>query len=312
LRSPDSSSGKTAKRSLLSQRVQGIVLMCLVGVCFSSIDAAGKFLNHLMPTMEVVWARFLGAFIFSLAISQVVVRPQVVRTRRPVLQIVRATLLLAANIFNLISLRYLQLDQMLSIMFTVPFIVAIAAVPLLGERIGPRRWAAIGVGFAGVLVVTRPGAGGIHPAALLTLMAAITYSLYSIVTRLLAPIDSSATTLFYTNLVGAVAMSLVVPFLWVTPEPMVCVIMVVMAGLAVLGHFLLILAHRLTPASILAPFMYTQLVWMVIYGYAIFGDLPNQWTLTGAAIVIASGLYLFNRERKVKGPEAPVSGDTVA
>jgi len=285
--------------------------MCAAGVCFSSIDTIGKLLVREMSTTQVAWARFLGALVITAFIVGVS-RPSGMRTTRPWLQIVRSILLLLSNVLNLYALRFLQLDQTLSIMFATPFMVATFAVPLLGERIGPRRWAAICVGFLGVLIVTRPGAGGIHPAAALSLLAAGTYAFYSITTRILSHTDSSMTNLLYSNLVGGIVLTALVPFVWKTLNLWQILLMVVMAAFAAMGHYLMIIAHRLAPASILSPFMYTQLVWMIFYGYVVFADLPNHWTLAGAAVVIASGLYLLYRERKVKGPAAPVSGDPVA
>lgn len=293
-------------------RLRGIVLMCVAGICFSTIDMIGKLLVQSMSTTQVAWARFLGAFIIGSFITGIFTRPVQMQTGHPWLQVTRSILLLLSNVMNLFALRFLQLDQTLSIMFATPFLVAAFAVPWLGERIGPRRWAAICVGFLGVLIVTRPGAGGIHPAAALSMMAAGTYAFYSIITRILSHTDSSVTTLFYSNLIGAVVLSALVPFVWITPSLAEIALMTAMAAVAAVGHYLMIRAHRLAPASILAPFMYTQLVWMIFYGYAVFSDLPNHWTLAGACVVIASGLYLLYRERKVKGPAAPVSGDPVA
>jgi drug/metabolite transporter (DMT)-like permease len=186
-------------------------------------------------------------------------------------------------------------------MFSTPFLVAILAGPLLGEWIGPRRWAAISIGFLGVILVMRPGLGGIHPAAALTVIGTFLYAIYLITTRVLSRTDSTATTVFYSNVVGLVGMSLALPFVWTTPkDPVVAVAMVAIGAFGALGHYLLIAAHRLAPAPILAPFIYSQLVWMVALGYLVFGDLPNRWTLLGASIVIASGLYLLFRERQLK------------
>jgi drug/metabolite transporter (DMT)-like permease len=183
--------------------------------------------------------------------------------------------------------------------------VAALAGPMLGEWIGWRRWTAISVGFAGVLLVMRPGPDGFDPAALLSVGSAICYALYGIITRQLARSDSSETTLFYTNLVGAVVMSPVVLFVWTTPSSLwIALLMILMGALGSFGHYLLIAGHRLTPASILSPFMYTQLIWAVTLGYLIFGHVPNEWTLAGAGIVIASGLYILNRERKMHSVEA--------
>ena len=284
------------------QRLIGIALMCGAVATFACLDSTAKYLNHHMDTLQVVWARYLSAFVVALIFVNPLNRPGLVRTDRPILQIVRSALLLASTIFNFLAVRYLQLDQALAIMFSGPFFVAALSGPMLGEWVGWRRWTAIGVGFIGVLVVTRPGSGSMHPAALLSLGAAISLAFYSITTRLLSRTDTSETTLFYSNLVGALIMMPVIPFVWTTPESAFIIVLMVMTGaMGSFGHYLLILGHRLAPPSLLSPFMYSQLVWVVILGYVVFADLPNRWTLAGAAIVVGSGLYILNRERKLKG-----------
>jgi drug/metabolite transporter (DMT)-like permease len=244
----------------------------------------------------------MAAFALAIILLNPTGNPQVMRTRRPWLQLGRSALLLASTVLNFFALRYLQLDEAVSIIFCTPFIVAALGGPMLGEWIGWRRWTAIVVGFAGILLVTRPGAGGIHPAALLVVGAAICYALYSISTRVLARSDSDATTNFYSNLVGAAGISVAVPFYWTAQgDPLVIVLMCSMGLFSGFGHFLLVRAHRLTPAGVLAPFIYTEIVWMIALGFLVFGDVPSRWTLAGAAIVILSGLYLLYRER-VMGP----------
>ncbi|MGD9920212.1 MAG: DMT family transporter [Pseudorhodoplanes sp.] len=279
-------------------RLTGIGLMCGAVLCFACLDATAKYLNGYMDTLQVVWARYTGAFILTLLIFNPVSRPGLMRTTRPVLQLVRSAMLLGSTITNFLAFRYLQLDQALAILFSTPFMVAILAGPILGEWIGWRRWVAIMVGFAGVLLVTRPGIGGVHWAALYSVASAIFYSLYIVATRVLSRSDTTDTTLFYSNLVGAVAMLPVLPFVWTTPDdPFIIFLMVAFGAFGSFGHYLLIIAHRLAPASVLAPFMYTQLVWASGFGFFVFGDVPNHWTLAGAAIVVASGLYLLHRER---------------
>jgi drug/metabolite transporter (DMT)-like permease len=279
------------------QRLTGIALICGTVMFFACLDTTAKYLNHYVDTVEVVWARYTGGFLLALIISNPVSRPALMTTARPWLQIGRSLLLLGSTIFNFLALRWLQLDQTTSIMFSTPFLVAIMSGPVLGEWVGWRRWCAIGVGFAGVLLVARPGFGGISPAALLSVLSVICYAFYLISTRLLARTDSSETTLFYSNLVGVVMMSIIVPFIWSTPhDPLVIGLMVLSGALGSVGHYLLIIAHRLAPPAALAPFLYTQLIWVIALGFLVFGDLPNQWTLAGAAIVVASGLYLLHRE----------------
>jgi drug/metabolite transporter (DMT)-like permease len=285
-----------------ASRLTGIALMCGAVACFAFLDTTAKYLNLYMSTLLVVWARYTGAFLFPFIVSNPWTRPGLVRTTRPVLQIVRSMLLLGSTIGNFVALRYLQLDEALAIVFSTPFFVAALSGPMLGEWVRWRRWTAIAVGFVGVLVVTRPGTGGFQPAALLSLGAAFCYALYSLTTRILARTDSNETTLFYSNLVGALAMAPVVPFVWVTPaDPLVIALMVATGAMGSFGHYLLIAAHRLAPAAVLSPFIYTEIVLVIALGYLVFGDVPNRWTLTGAAIVVASGLYILHRERTVKG-----------
>jgi drug/metabolite transporter (DMT)-like permease len=207
------------------QRLTGIGLMCGAVACFAFLDTTAKYLSAEMPTSQIVAARYISAFVLALVLVNPITHPRLMITRRPVMQIVRSILMLGSTVLNFIALRYLQLDQTLSIMFSTPFLVAIMAGPLLGETLDWRRWVAIGVGFAGVLLVTRPGAGGIHWAALLSLGGAICYSVYGIMTRALSRTDSNETTLFYSNLVGAVVMLPMVPFIWTPPADMLSIVL---------------------------------------------------------------------------------------
>ena len=282
------------------QRLIGIALMCGAVATFSCLDSTGKYLMQTMHPLQVIWVRYTGAFVLAFLFLNPVTKPGMLMTRRPWLQVGRSVLLLGSTALNFFALQYLQLDEALSIMFSTPFMVAILCGPLLGEWVGWRRWIAISVGFIGVLLVARPGFGGLHPAALLSLAGAVCYALYSISTRVLARSDSSETTLFYSNLFGALAMLPVVPFVWHAPTSWFLVfLMVIIGAFGSFGHYLLIRGHRLAPASALAPFIYTQLVWTTALGFLVFGDVPHRWTIVGGLIVVGSGLYLLYRERKV-------------
>jgi drug/metabolite transporter (DMT)-like permease len=282
------------------QRLIGIALMCGAVACFSCLDTTAKYLNTRMETLEIVWARYTGAFVLAFIVSNPVSRPDLLSTTRPGLQIARSALLLASTILGFFALKYLRLDQNMTILFSTPFFVAVLSGPFLGEWVGWRRWTAIGVGFVGVLVVIRPGLGGIHPAALLSVAGAILYSLYNVSTRVLARTDSTYTTLFYSNLVGALALLPILPFVWKTPtNPIVIGLMLLIGAFGSFGHYLLIVAIRLAPPMILSPFIYTQLVWSIALGYLVFSDVPDRWTLIGSAIVVSSGLYILYREQKV-------------
>jgi len=294
---------------LRRQRLTGIALMCGAVATFSCLDTTGKYLNYHMFTLQVVWARYFFAFVLALFISNPFKEPALMKTGRPFLQVGRSALLLLSTLVNLFALRWLQLDEALAILFSTPFMVALLSVVLLGEKVGWRRWAAISIGFLGVLIVTRPGFGDMHPAALLSFTGAICYAFYVIATRTLSRTDSSETTQFYTNVVGALIMSAIVPFVWTTPDSTITAGLMLLIGLlGGSGHYLLILAHRLAPASTLAPFIYTQMVWTTALGFAVFGDVPHRWTIVGGSIVVASGLYLLHREAVRKSePSAPVA-----
>jgi drug/metabolite transporter (DMT)-like permease len=282
------------------QRLTGIALMCGAVTLFACLDTTAKYLNIRMDSLEIAWARYTSAFVLTLIVSNPLTHPALLRTKRLKLQITRSILLVASTALNFLALRWLQLDEALSIIFTFPFIVAIASGPLLGEWIGWRRWSAIGFGFAGVLLITRPGLGGMHPAAFITLAATICYGLYAVITRIVARVDSNQTSLFYANFIGALVMLPVIPFVWQTPANWLIALMLMGTGvLGSAGHFCLIAGHKLAPASVLSPFVYTQLIWVVILGYLVFDHVPTGWTMAGAAMVIGSGLYLLYRERQL-------------
>lgn len=282
------------------QRLTGIALMCAAVTLFACLDTTAKYLNTQMDTMQIAWARYTSACVLTVLAFNPLKLPIVMRTGNFKLQMLRSVLLVSSTVLNFLALRWLQLDEALSIIFTFPFIVAIAAGPMLGEWIGRRRWSAIGFGFAGVLLITRPGFGGMQPAALLSLGATICYGLYAVMTRIVARYDSNRTSLFYTNAVGAVLLLPVIPFVWTQPGSWIVSLMLVGTGaLGAAGHFCLIAGHKMTPASVLSPFIYTQLIWVTIFGYLVFDHLPTGWTLAGAAMVIGSGLYLLYRERKL-------------
>jgi len=282
------------------QRLIGIALMCGAVALFAVLDTTAKYLNGHMDTLQVTWGRYTSAFVLTLFVSNPFTHRGLLRSARPRLQIGRSVLLVFSTVLNFLALRWLQLDEALSIIFTFPFIVAIASGPMLGEWIGWRRWCAICFGFGGVLLITRPGLGGMHPAALLSLAATICYGLYAVITRIVSRVDSNQTSLFYANFVGALVMLPVIPFVWTTPENWMIALMLLGTGvLGSAGHFLLISGHRIAPAAVLSPFVYTQLIWVVMLGYVVFGQVPNHWTMAGAAIVVSSGLYLLYRERQL-------------
>lgn len=282
----------------------GIALMCAALAVFSILDASAKWISGHMHPLQAVWARYAVSVVLVMLVLNSWTRPGVMTTRAPVLQGVRSLLLLLSTVLNFMALQYLQLAEVMTIMFATPLLIALISGPFLGEWPGPRRMIAIGIGFLGVLVVMRPGAGGLHPAAFLSIAGVFCYAFYNLTTRKLASIDSSETTMVYSGVVGVALMTPVMLYLWTNPaSPGIWALMLLMGACGAFGHWLVIGAHRRAPAAVLAPFIYTQLIWMLILGWLVFDQWPDQWTLGGGLIVVASGLYLLYRER-IQGMQA--------
>lgn len=295
----DAASAFAASPVLSHQPLKGIGLICLAFVCFTGNDTAGKYMivaGHL-PVAEVVWVRFLGQFLAIIIALGLFAVPSLLRARKPGWQLLRSSFLLASTLFNFLALRSLRLDQAMTIQFLTPLVVALLAGPLLGEWVGWRRMLAIVIGFAGVVVAVRPGAEGFEPAFLLAFSCMLAYAAFSLTTRYLAPFDGVPVTLFYSMFAGV---ALTAPFAlaeWVWPATTLTWIAMITCGVwAAIGHALFIAAFRYAPASTLMPFTYLGLLTHSAAGYLVFAQLPDTQTLAGAAIVVASGLYLLHRE----------------
>jgi drug/metabolite transporter (DMT)-like permease len=284
-------------------RLIGIGVISLTFLCFSLLDGGAKWLVRTLPVVEVVWLRFLMQVLLGGALLVPRQGMTLLRTRRPRLQLLRAALMAVMTALNFWALQYLQLAETSSIMFSTPILVALLAAPMLGESLDRARWMAILAGFAGVLIIIRPGMQGFHPALLICLMNAVLYAMFNLMTRRLAAYDSPETSQFLSALGATLALAPFALAAWQTPatglEWSVAFLMGLFGGL---GHYGLALAHRYAPASVLAPFLYQQILYMMVLGYFIFGDVPNPAVLTGAAVVIASGLYLLWREQR-KSPQ---------
>ncbi len=280
------------------QRLFGITLMCGALAMFAGLDATAKLLTETLPVSQVVWARYMGHFIFAVVfVLPSADRFRLWRTSYLGFQLLRSLLLLLATAMNFVALQFLQLTVTSAVFFTVPLIVAALSVPLLGERVGPHRWAAIAVGFVGVLIVARPGLGVVHWAIILSFFTALFAGLYQLSTRRAALTDDLRTTQLYAAIVGVIVMTPLLPFAWEDPGARGWLLFALMGFVAGLGHYWLTLAHRYAPASVLAPFFYVHILWMTGLGFLVFGDVPDQWTITGAVVVVAAGLYLVHRER---------------
>lgn len=280
------------------QRLIAIALVCCAVIGFTVIDVNAKWLSPRLGVVETTWLRYLSAFLWILPFLNPMRVPHILASEKPWLQLLRGVLLLASTALNFVALQYLQLAQTVSIAFLAPLLVSLLAGPVLGEWAGPRRLAAIGVGFIGVLIITRPGAGAIHPAAIFTVMGVCCYAGLLLMTRRLSAKDSAETTMFYSSLLGALVLAPFALMNWTWPtDPWLWAAIAGMGFGGAIGHWLLIQAQRFTAAPVLAPFLYTQVIWMSLSGYLFFGETPDRWTLVGGAVVIASGLYLLHRER---------------
>ena len=227
--------------------------------------------------------------------------PAVFRSRRPILQILRSLLLLGSTTANFLALRQLQLAETSTINFLTPLFVVLLAGPLLGEWAGGGRLVAVAIGFIGVVVATGPGTSAFHPVVLVAVAGVACNAGYALATRMLARSDSSRTTLTWTPIAGVVLLTPLLPFIWINPPTLSALaIMVGMGFFGAGGHWLLILAHERAPASVLTPFSYTQLLWMIISGLVVFGDRPTGAVLVGAGIVVGCGFYLIWRERAAR------------
>ncbi|MBN8905308.1 MAG: DMT family transporter, partial [Rhodospirillales bacterium] len=282
--------------------LKGIGLMCLALALFSCLDATAKYMASVakLPVAQVVWLRFVSQFLLIVMLMGIVALPRLLRTQRFWHQAGRSLLMLGSTLLNFLALRTLRLDQTQTIAFLAPFIVALLAGPFLGEWIRWRRMLAILVGFSGILVAVRPGVAAFDPGMIFALGSMLCYATFMLLTRYLASYDPPEVTLFYSLLAGTFIMAPFAMANWAWPQDVLTWLLLVSMGFwGGLGHFIFILAYRHAPASTLAPFIYLGLITHVAAGYLVFGQVPDQWTIAGAAIVIASGVYLVHRERVV-------------
>jgi drug/metabolite transporter (DMT)-like permease len=280
-------------------RLVGIGLVSLAYLLFTLLDGSAKWLVGTMPVIMVVWLRFVMHALISGAVLFPLRGAELIRTRYLRWHLVRALMFVAMTGINFWALQYLQLTVTSSIFFTVPIIIALISTLFLGERLDRARWIAILAGFVGVLVIVRPGSAQFHPAMLASLVNAMLYAIFMLMTRRLAAYESPEK-IQYLPAVGAAV--LLTPFAvagWEWPDTWLEWTVACLLGVfGAVGHYLLALAHRYAPASVIAPFLYQQVVYMALFGYLVFGDVPAPAVWTGAGVVVASGLYLFYRERR--------------
>jgi drug/metabolite transporter (DMT)-like permease len=279
---------------------RAIFYMALAMSLLPCLNAAAKHLGGSYATVEIVWARYAGHFAYMVAVFLPRRGLALFATTRLWIQVLRSALLVSATGIYFTALHYTALPTAAIISFVSPFLMIAFAGLLLGEPVGPRRWAAAGVGFLGALFILRPGSGAVPLASFLVLASATCNALYQILTRGLAMRDSAETSNTYIAVVGFVLTSLAVPFFWQTPRSALDLVLFVSLGLfGGFGHYFIVKALEWGPAAAIAPLNYGQLLGTVIIGYVAFSEFPDLWSWIGAAIIVLSGLYIFYRERRV-------------
>ena len=283
-----------ARRELLV----AVAFMVLGASLIPAMNALAKYLASDYPVWQVVWARFLGHVIWMMLFFWPRRGFAILRTARPATQAVRSLIFFVANVCFITALPFVDLATASSVMFTAPIIVTALAVPLLRERVGLQRWMAVAIGFAGALVIIRPGSTLFDPWALLVLVSASYYAVYQIWTRRLTLADSPETLIVYTAAAGALVTTVTIPWLARWPDSLGDFL--AFAGLGLVGalaHLCIVQALKRAPASTVSPIGYFELVTAVLFGYAVFGDLPDAATWAGAALIVASGAWIAFRSR---------------
>ena len=277
------------------------IIFSLLGWMFLPVmDGFAKYLSADLPILQITWARYFFTVVFTLPIMFFFFKKQLVWSDKPKLQILRGLILLFANICFFYSISVIALAKALTLAFIAPLIVTAFSPLLLGEKVGFKRWTAVVIGFIGSLVVIRPGFLEINLASVSALGTGFLYGFYLIITRKLSTSDNPLLTLLITGMVGAVLVSLIIPFYWVKPTINQWSLMAGIGIFACIGHLFLILSLKYADASKLAPLGYTEIIPNVLIGYYFFAEIPDSWTYLGLVIIVLSGLYISRREKVIK------------
>ncbi|WP_425100295.1 DMT family transporter [Tropicibacter sp. S64] len=288
--------------------MRGIALMALGFFFFAAGDVQAKVLTAHLPALQITWFRMAGLFL-GVMVALILNRGQALRTKNPILQISRGVAAAGSATLFIIAVGHVPLADAVAVSFVAPFIVTLLGALILREPVGIRRWIAVAIGFCGMLIVIRPGFGVFHPAILLVVLAASLFALRQILSRWLAGGDSALTTVAYTSITATVVLTALLPFVWETPQGwQIWLPIFGLASCAALGEVLVIRALDIAQAVVLAPLHYSMILWGTFYGWLVFSDLPDLWTILGCAIIVASGLYTLHRERQAgrrKRPSEP-------
>ena len=276
---------------------KGIALILASTVFLGTSDATAKYLSATLPSIEIAWIRFL-VFALIMVPSMLPGSPlYALQTKSLGLQLMRGAALLGSSLFFISGLRFLPIAEASATGFVSPLFVTALSIIFLGEKVGLRRWIATAVGLIGVLIILRPGSGAFHAAAFFPLVSALAWACTLIMTRMMSGKELAITTMTYSSIAGVCILSALVPAVWVTPSWHDILFGILIGVASTAGQWIVVLAFRYADASVLAPFSYSQLVWVSLLGFLIFGEVPDVWTVTGAAFIVASGLYTAHRER---------------
>lgn len=276
----------------------GILLMVAAMMVVPFMDAFAKYLSVRYPVTQLTWARFFFHFAFLAPIVLYRHGTAAFRPARPFVQLLRSGFTLLSTLLFFAAIASMPIADALALLFISPMIVTALSPIMLGESVGIRRWLAVATGFLGALIILRPGFGVVQTGALLALAAGCSFALYTLLTRKLAGTAPPLVTLTYTAVTGMVAMSIAVVPHWITPPPLDLLMMAGIGAIAATGHFLLIRAFDYAPASLLAPYSYSEIVMATGVGWFVFGDFPDKWTWAGIAVIVSSGIYISWRERR--------------
>ncbi|MDQ4135070.1 MAG: DMT family transporter [Pseudomonadota bacterium] len=282
--------------TLRDDPLRGVALVLASTLFLACSDATAKYLAASLPIVAIAWLRYLGFSLIMLA-AVLAQAPAPVRSAHPGLQVLRGIGLVSSVLLFISSLRDLPVADASAITFVSPIFIAALSIPLLGETVGWRRWIAALIGLVGVLVIIRPGTSAFQPAAILPVLSSLSWAGTVIVTRKMSGTDSAVTTLTYSAAVGMVVLTLLLPFHWAWPQPRELALGAFVGLASTVGHWLVVLAYRYGAASALAPFHYSQLLWATLFGFGIFGAVPDLWTFAGAGLIVASGLAMAYHER---------------
>lgn len=275
----------------------GIAMVSATTLCFAALDSTAKWLVLALPVFQVVWLRFVTHSLLGILVLTPRYGLALYQAKEPGLQLVRALMQAVMTALNFWALQYLQLDVTGAIQFSVPILIAVISAWWLGERLDARRWIAILIGFAGVLLIVRPGTQGFHPAIFLSLINAVLYALFNMLTRRLAATELPATTQLWSAMGAALMLTPLGLMQWVSPTDWLTWALVLSMGLyGGVGHLLVTQAHRYASAAVLGPFLYQQIIFMTLFGWLVFGHVPDMAVIAGAAVVVVTGLYLLYRE----------------